>query len=330
MLGDLLITAAAETSIYATDVQLPKGLWYDLVDGKHQKSDGVTLHGYPTYRDGVFRLPVFAKGGAIIPRYAGMMHQKALGSTNAVSLAKNMMLDVYVSEDAKTGSFDLVEDEGYSREYESGAVRVTRIEQVTKELTTNVSIAGSVGTYAGAQDSRAWTVRLWSPGWAPAAVSVDGELVPVCDGGVSSRSVTCYERVFDAAIFVRMVAGDTRLNHKISVEWRIGAPDAASVHIVCDEGRDAPRGYGMFVVGADPVLGAWNPARALPLKAAEYARGVWTGLIRTLPAGTAVEWKCLRKLPGGGDRNIEWQPGSNNVTTTTSEGGYSGMAKARW
>ncbi len=330
MLGDLMITAAADTSIYATDVRLPRGIWYDLVDGKHQKSDGVTLSGYPTYRDGVFRLPVFAKGGAIIPRYAGMMHQKSLGSANAASLTKNMLLDVYVNDDEAETSFDLVEDEGYSRDYESGAVRVTKLEQVTKDLVTTVSIAGSVGSYAGAVDSRTWTLRLWSPGWVSTAVTVDDNLVPVCDGGVSSRSSTCFERIFDGAVLVRMVSGDTRVNHRIAVQWMIAAPAKASVHVVCDEGRDAPRGYGMFVVGADPLLGAWDPSRALPLKAAEYARGVWTSLIRGVPAGASFEWKCLRKLPGGGDRNIEWQPGNNNVTTTPSEGGFAGMAKARW
>jgi alpha-glucosidase len=330
MLGDLMITAAAETSIYATDVRLPRGLWYDFVDGKHQKSDGISLQGYPTYRDGVFRLPVFAKAGAIVPRYAGMMNQKALGVANVVNLSRNMMLDVYASDDETMSSFDLVEDEGYTRDYEAGAVRVTHVEQVTTDLTTNVTIAGSVGTFAGAADERAWTVRIWSPGWTPAAVTIDGKLVPVCDGGVSSRSLTCYERIFDGAVLVRMASGDTRVNHNIAVQWTIGAPDKASVHVVCDEGRDAPRGYGMFVVGDDPQLGAWNPAKALPLKAAEYARGVWTSFIRGVPAGVSLEWKCLRKLPGGGDRNIEWQPGTNNVTTTPAEGGFAGMAKARW
>ncbi len=338
MLGELLIAGAAETNVYATDVRLPRGLWYDFIDGHHQVSESMTLKGYPTYRDGVFRLPVFARGGAIIPRYSGWLSQKSLGATNAVALSKNMMLDVYVSDDDKATTFDLVEDEGYSRDYESGSVRVTRLEQSTIDFRTEVSMAGSHGSYDGAVDSRSWTVRIWSPGWASSSVTLDGVALPVCEqrslgAGADqhwSQSVACFESVTAAAVLVRLNPSDVRTGRRIVVLWSSANTDEASIHIVCDEGRDAPRSYGMFVVGSHMMLGSWNPSKAVPLKAAEFSRGVWTGLVQGLPAQVAVEWKCLRKLPGGGDRNIEWQPGDNNLTVTPRGGGFAGLSKAQW
>ena len=129
MLGDLMIAAAAEAGNYNRDVYLPRGLWYDFAEGTFTKSAGENLSGFPLYRDGIFRIPVFARAGAIIPRYMGTMNQRGLGQDNVSVISKNMTLDVYASDDSSRYRFEMVEDDGYSREAERGETRITSFEQ---------------------------------------------------------------------------------------------------------------------------------------------------------------------------------------------------------
>jgi alpha-glucosidase len=305
-------------------------LWYDFFEGDHTKSSGQNLSGYPLYRDGLFRLPVFAKGGAIVPRYAGHLNQHGLGTGRVEPVAKTMLLDVFANDKPDSTQFDMSEDDGYSRQVDKGAVRVTRIEQKTSDFVTSVSIHGAVGSYDGAIDDRAWTVRIWSPGWQVAEVLVERDRLEQCSSQAALGKTPCYRTLSDAAVIIELPLGDVRRNQTISVRWSVGSARKASVNFVCDEGRDSPRGYGMFVSGDHPALGSWDPNKAVPLKPSEYARGVWTKVIKGLSPGTKLEWKCLRKLPGGGDSNLDWQRGSNNQFDISSDGGFSGMARVRW
>lgn len=346
MLGDLLMTAVAETAAYQRDIYLPHGVWYDFFDGSHKKSNGDTVKGFPVYRDGLFRLPVFARAGAIVPRYAGSFNQRGLGLKNATTMAKSMLLDVFVDESGSDSRFELAEDDGYSRDYEVGAARVTVIEQSTKQLKTDVKITGAVGRFSGVDDLRGWTVRVWSPGWSVKSVTLGDTMLPICDGiannspdnspdnrpnhNTANINASCYERHRDAGVLIRTTSSDARTAQHVTVQWDIGSPRGADVHFVCDEGRDSPRGHGMFIVGDDPILGDWDTEKAVPLHAAQYARGVWTGVVHGLASGRQMTWKCIRKIPGGGDRNVEWQPGDNNRMSLTSDGGFVGMAKVVW
>ena len=332
MLGDLLITAAAETSAYSRDVYLPAGVWYDFLDGTHKKSNGETLKGFALYRDGIFRLPVFARAGALVPRFGGSFNQKGLGEPNTSAMSKLMILDVYVDESGLTHKFDLSEDDGYSRGYEEGYLRVSPIQQQTSERLTKVTLGGAVGSYEGSENSRSWTVRVWSPGWSVKSVRLGSSNVPLCneemEADPSNLETLCYERHRDSGVLIRTPRVDVRTTQNLAVEWEIGGPRTADVNFVCDEGRDSPRGHGVFVVGEDEVLGSWDPEKAKPLHAAQFSRGVWTGVIHGLTPGRDLSWKCIRKLPGGGDRNVEWQPGEDNHIKLDAEGGFSGMAKA--
>lgn len=327
MLGQLMIAAAAENGTYQRDIYLPAGLWYDFFDGEHKKSTGQQLVGYPLYRDGLFRLPVFAQAGAIIPRYAGHLNQHGLGGGRIETVAKSMLLDVFANDKSDTSEFSMSEDDGYSNK---SAVRVTRFEQKTESTVTTVTINGSVGHHEGAIDERAWTVRVWSPGWQVTEVKVGDQRVEQCPARGASRDVACYKLQGSTAVLVELPADDVRRSRSVTVRWQVGAARTSSVNFVCDEGRDAPRGHGMFISGENPVLGSWDPNKAVPLRPSEFARGVWSKVINGLPTGSKVAWKCLRKLPGGGDSNLEWQRGANNEFELNTDGGFSGMARARW
>ena len=114
------------------------------------------------------------------------------------------------------------------------------------------------------------------------------------------------------------------------MSWLPGGEQPARVHFVCDEGKDASRRYGLFITGSDEVLGNWDPSKAVPLKAAEFSRGIWSATVSNLKAGKRLEYKCLRKIPGGGDRGTEWQPGENRALPSTGDGGFGGLAYSSW
>lgn len=330
MLGDLLISSASDTGIYQRDVYLPAGLWYDFFGTEFKKSVGQRLSGFPLYRDGLFRVPVFAKGGAIIPRFAGSMNRKSLGQANVQALSKAMLVDIFVADDEARHNFVMAEDDGESREWEQGAVRKTSIEQVTQNARTEVVIGAASGQYTGANDSRAWMVRLWSPGWGVAGVRVGSGFAGECSGAGSGIVQACYTRLRNSAVILQLPTKSVNVSQQISVDWTLQPNRTAEVHFVCDAGRDAPRSVGMYISGDDAALGSWNTNNAIPLHAAEFSRGIWTGVVKNIQSGRGVSWKCLRKIPGGGDQNIEWQPGGNQIFEVGSDSGFVGMALSRW
>lgn len=69
-------------------------------------------------------------------------------------------------------------------------------------------------------------------------------------------------------------------------------------------------GQNIFVVGDHASLGAWNPANAVALSSATYP--VWRASV-PLPAGTAFQYKYLRKEAGGA---VTWESGTNRSATS--------------
>ena len=45
----------------------------------------------------------------------------------------------------------------------------------------------------------------------------------------------------------------------------------------------------------------------------------WTGTI-ALPAGTDIQWKCIKREELNPASGIQWEPGSNNALTTPASG----------
>lgn len=89
-----------------------------------------------------------------------------------------------------------------------------------------------------------------------------------------------------------------------------------AVQFVCDNGTTVV-GQSVYVVGNVARLGAWAPQNAVKLEPnGPYPR--WTGAIDGLPASTAIEWKCIKRLETGDTSTvIQWEPGANNTFTTT-------------
>ncbi|MFD8599826.1 carbohydrate-binding module family 20 domain-containing protein [Kitasatospora sp. NPDC059646] len=105
----------------------------------------------------------------------------------------------------------------------------------------------------------------------------------------------------------------------------VGAGDAVALYV----GATAPAtasgasfavnattvyGQNIFVVGDAAGLGGWDTAKALPLSSAAYP--VWK-LDVALPAGTAIQYKYIRKDASGA---VTWESGANRTATVPSSG----------
>jgi alpha-amylase len=89
--------------------------------------------------------------------------------------------------------------------------------------------------------------------------------------------------------------------------WLGETPDRApgKVLFVCGDAHTRP-GQGIYVVGAIPELGEWDPARGVLLSPDPYP--IWRAEIE-VPTDLPFEWKCLKKEGA----ELVWQPGDNNL-----------------
>ncbi|MET1079108.1 MAG: glucan 1,4-alpha-maltotetraohydrolase domain-containing protein [Pseudomonas sp.] len=96
-----------------------------------------------------------------------------------------------------------------------------------------------------------------------------------------------------------------------------------SLRFRCDNGVTQP-GDSVYAVGNLAALGSWNPANAVRLSDIS-AYPTWQGRIG-LPAGQAVEWKCIVRSEANPVQVRRWQPGANNQVLTAagveSRGGF--------
>ncbi len=106
MFGPGLLVAPVESTQKLTKVYLPEGIWYDFLngekyDGKQEINTECPLN----------KLPVFAKGGSIIPM------QNIIQNTSEKP-SDTLFIHVYYGKE-KT-SFNYYEDDGLTYEYEKG------------------------------------------------------------------------------------------------------------------------------------------------------------------------------------------------------------------
>ncbi|GAA1244494.1 carbohydrate-binding module family 20 domain-containing protein [Kitasatospora nipponensis] len=141
----------------------------------------------------------------------------------------------------------------------------------------------------------------------PAGSYCDVEHGDPAPGGCTGPSYTVGA---DGRFTATVGAGD-------AVALYVGAPGAAStVATGASFAVTATTSYGqnIYVVGDNAALGGWDPAKALPLSSAGYP--VWR-LDVALPAGTAVQYKYLRKDASGA---VTWESGANRTATVPASG----------
>ncbi len=180
---DLLTAVIAEESASQGQVYLPAGSWIDWHSNQRIHSTGM-LHTTPLYRDNLFKLPLFARAGAIIP----MAHVDgetlcSEGWRKDGSVRNELIVRVY---DFAPGSgdnnrFTLYEDDGRTIAYQQGEVRKTGLtfsalsgasEGTLRSV--QLDIEASEGSYQGAPTSRNNLLELVTNGIA-VGISLDGQ-----------------------------------------------------------------------------------------------------------------------------------------------------------
>jgi len=137
---DLLIAASTDPDERTRYVYLPAGEWIDRRTGERYDSPGRWYGPFPLYVEGRFRLPTFARAGAIVPRmYVDEKTMNALGRRSDGSVRDELIVSVY-ADDAPS-AFTLYEDDGETVAYREGAVRTTLISQLQgrKQVTVTIS-----------------------------------------------------------------------------------------------------------------------------------------------------------------------------------------------
>lgn len=174
---DLLAAVSTQFGENQQDVYLPAGGWFDWYS--HQKFDsqsGLKIS-TPLRRDGLLKLPLYAREGAIIPlQFVDDKTFNAVGKRADGSVRNELIAQIFAGT-APT-EFTLYEDDGQTIAYQSGKVRETRVSQRQDGERVTVTVQAAQGTYDGAPASRNNVIRLVAAiGNRPAAVlkvSLDG------------------------------------------------------------------------------------------------------------------------------------------------------------
>ncbi|MFD9675408.1 TIM-barrel domain-containing protein, partial [Streptomyces sp. NPDC059981] len=167
MAGDSFLVAPVVSDTSVRDgIYLPAGTWTDYWTGRTYAGPG-WLNGYRAPLD---TLPLFVKGGAIVPMWPQMNYtgEKPLSTLT------------YDIQPRGTSSFSLYEDDGRTRAYQSGAYARQRVDVSAPAAgpgTVTVSVGAPTGRYAGQQASRGYEFTLHVAS-APTALAVDGTALP--------------------------------------------------------------------------------------------------------------------------------------------------------
>ncbi|MFG2295981.1 TIM-barrel domain-containing protein [Streptomyces sp. NPDC048603] len=170
MAGDSFLVAPVVSDTTVRDgIYLPAGTWTDYWTGRTHTGPG-WLNGYSAPLD---TLPLFVKGGAIVPMWPQMNHtgEKPLST---------LTYDVHPRG---SSSFTLYEDDGITRAHLSGAHSRQRVDVTAPNSgsgTVTVAVGAADGSYTGKPVSRAYEFSLHVAA-APTAVTVRGATLPALD-----------------------------------------------------------------------------------------------------------------------------------------------------
>lgn len=333
---DLLVGVVAKHGEYARNIYLPKGKWVNYHTRDWFDSTGQWVNSFPTYIDGIFRLPAFARAGAIIPMMQVDDQTKdAFGHRQIGAPQNDLLMQVYA--DAAPSQFTLYEDDGTTLDYgpDTRPVYQTRTTAISQQQTGNaatVIIGKAAGSYPGAVTQRNNIVRLVVRDAQATGVKLNGTALPQKTSAASF--VTAASGWFNAGRNLVLIKSGTsgvvtKKTFNVTLQPVTGT---ATVNLVCDNGWTAP-GDNIYAVGNQPALGNWNQEKAIKLNPSVYYEYIynpppghngpgpstpkWSAVVQGLPANSSIEWKCIKQLASG---QWQWQAGGNNVVATPASG----------
>ena len=339
---DLLVGVVAKHGEYARDIYLPRGRWVNYHTRDWFDSIGQWVSQFPAYIDGIFRLPVFARAGAIIPM---MQVDENTKDTAGHGNAQNDLI-VQVYGDATPTQFTLYEDDGTTVTYGADTrpvyqARTTVISQQQTGNAVTVSIDAASGNYPGAVTQRNNIVRLIVRDASAAAVKVNGTALQQQNSlAVFTAATMGWYNAGKNLVLIKSGMRDVTADKNFTIALQ-PVTTTATVNLVCDNGWTVP-GEAVYAVGNQAALGNWDTAKAVKLNPSIYFAYIynpppnhngpgpstpkWTGVVQGLPGQAFVQWKCVKHLASG---QWQWQPGVNN-TLVTPTSGFAGSSEGKF
>jgi alpha-glucosidase len=344
MLGqNLLAAAVTKEGETEQDVYLPANTWFDWYT--HQKiiSNGEYLSKVPERGcDKSFRLPLYAREGAIIPlAFVDKQTMNALGKRQEGNLHNELVTKIFAFGEGGAinnckdptpkaqNSFTLYEDDGETIAYQTGAVRTTDISQQRQGNEVTVEISQATGTYVGAPDARNNVIKLVADRPTSQVTLNDQKLTELTDATKFDLASTGWFNDKDNNTVI-VKTGVMSVNEAKKLVFTLNdkgtmttvaacPPDPGAIKFSCKHG-DTTFGASVYVVGNTPKLGLWDPNKGVKLEP-NGPYPTWTGDMSGLPCDTPVEWKCIKRLEGGNRSVVEWEPAGNNVLSKPCGGG---------
>ncbi len=177
MIGSqMMMTALTDYTPELTSVYLPSGGWFNFRTGEYVESAGESIEVAPTI-ERTAQAPLFVRDGAVIPLMrVDDQTLNTLGQRTDGTVDNSIVFNVYHA--AQDGAFTLIEDDGETMAYQSGAIRETRVEHHAVENGIAVTISAANGSYSGAPDAREIEIHLISPTITINQVMINGEPLP--------------------------------------------------------------------------------------------------------------------------------------------------------
>lgn len=184
MIGrDLLVGVVASHGEGWRRMYLPAGPWVNYHTGEYVQSSGQWTGELPVWRDGVLRLPAFARAGAILPMlWVDDQTRDAFGNRRDGTRRDELVVKVFTS--AAATSFLLREDDGTNVDFYDGNGRPSyrvRTTELRQQLTGNrlaITIGASAGDYANAPAARNNELRVVTDRRRVTSVSLNGQALP--------------------------------------------------------------------------------------------------------------------------------------------------------
>jgi hypothetical protein len=331
-----LTTLLRKLHLLSETAYLPKGRWVNYHARDWFDSNGQWVINFPVYIDGIFRLPVFARAGAIVPMMPVDEQTKdAFGHLQNGASPEDLIVQVHA--DIMPSQFTLYEDDGETVEYgtDTRPRYQTRSSVISQQQTNNevmIKVDKSVGNFPSAVTERNNIVRLVVRDARAVSVKVNGITLP--QRNMAASLATAEKGWFNAGrnlVLIKSGAIDVTIpkSFKVSLQPVSGA---ATVNLVCDKGWTSPV-ENVYAVGNQTALGNWNPEKAIKLKPSVYYEYIynpplghngpgpstpkWTGVVQGLPTNSFIEWKCVKQNASG---QWQWEPGDNSIIASHSSG----------
>ncbi len=190
---DLIVGVAASHGQGSRRMYLPAGTWVNYHTNEWVHSKGENTQDLPLWRAtngaNAFRLPVFARAGAIIPlMFVDENTKNSFGARLDGTERSELVVRVFAAPEESL--FTLYEDDGtnvagYNADgLPSYETRSTEIRQSLSSNQVNVTIEPASGAYKGASAARNNELRVVTEKRSATQVSVNGEAIPA----MTSRS----------------------------------------------------------------------------------------------------------------------------------------------